>query len=86
MSQDKGAFEWRVRSARGLTGYGAPNNANLQTFLDKMNESMEPGGCNEHLRKSDPMFRYVAGRIVRQSDGQVMAEVGEMKQPAFEVV
>lgn len=79
-------MEWRVRGRRGTTGYGKPTEENLQKFLDTMNASMEPGGCNAHLREDDPMFAYVAGRIVRQRDGKVMAEVGLMKQPAFEVV
>lgn len=86
MTQSKGAMEWRTRGRHGVRGYGAPTEQNLQAFLDSMNASMEPGGCNEHLRKHDPMFRYVAARVVRQSNGQVMAEVGQMEQPAFEVV
>lgn len=79
-------MEWRVRGRRGLSGYGKPTEENLQRFLDTMNASMEKGGVNAHLREGDPMFKYVAGRIVRQSDGKVMAEVGLMKQPMFEVV
>lgn len=79
-------MEWRVRGRRGLTGYGTPTEENLQRFLDTLNASMDEGGCNAHLRDDDPMFKYVAARIVRQRDGKVMAEVGLMQQPMFEVV
>ena len=79
-------MEWRSRSGRGLTGYGVPNNANLETFVEKMNTSFAPGGANAHLRENDPDYSIVAAQIVRQRDGKVMASVGEMTQPLFEAI
>lgn len=73
-------MEWRSRSTRLRTGYGAPTDANLERFVQKMNATMDPGGCNAHL---GPNHHIVSARVVRQSDGKVMATY---QAPAFQVV
>ena len=49
-------------------GYGKPTTANLEKFVADLNASFQPGGVNPL-----PGCRVVTARIVRQSDGQVMA-------------
>jgi hypothetical protein len=46
-----------VLYARGMTGpmawncrtYGNPTAANLDRYIDKYNESLAPGNCNQHI-------------------------------------
>lgn len=53
---------------------GRPSKGAITRFLDSMNESMERGGCNDHMRRADPTCFWSRGRIVRQSTGRVMCE------------
>lgn len=73
-------MEWRARGSRLRPGYGSPTEANLEAFVQKMNASMDPGGVNAHLGCA---HHIVSAKIVRQSDGKVMATY---EAPAFQVI
>lgn len=53
--------------------YGRPTEANAQKYVEKFNESLAPGGCNEHISKAYPTARMIGCRIVRQATGKVVA-------------
>jgi len=55
--------------------HGRPSVYSLKAYLEAMNKAMEPGGCNEHIRKDYPMAKVTGGRLIRQSDNTVKAEV-----------
>jgi len=77
-------MEWRSQ-------YGRPSRQNIQRFVEKTNESMEPGGANSHLGMRGAIY---GGRILDQFNGmEVVAEwedrgiVRDYKsRPAFEVI
>lgn len=52
--------------------YGRPTTANLVKYVEKFNDSVKPGGCNEHLSKVMPDGITGMVRLVRQSDNQVV--------------
>lgn len=55
---------------------GRPSRARLEKDLAAWNKSLVPGGANEHLIRDLGLgFCWVAARVVRQSDGAVMATV-----------
>lgn len=60
--------------------YGKPTVENLKKFRNGMNESMKPGGANDHLSLNDRLGNLC---IVRQSDNKVMALY---IAPLFEVI
>ncbi len=57
---------WRSRE------YGRPSERNLRRELEGYNASLEPGGANQHI---GPQGRAIAGRIVHNVSGAVVAEV-----------
>jgi len=69
------AMTWRVKTQFGIPGYGKPNFDNLVKFIRGYSRSLEKGGSNEHISNSLGYVPYPQwARIVRQSDGHVMAE------------
>lgn len=66
---------WRSRKSGPFPGYGRPTEKNLQAYIAKFNASLEPGECNAHVRDSDPEYKLIAARIVRQEDGEVVASI-----------
>ena len=63
--------------------YGRPTEANIKVYVEKFNESLKPGGCNEHIGKAHPESRMLGATIVRQADGKVMASY---RVPMFQVI
>jgi len=66
--------------AYSVKEHGKPNTDNAKKFRDGMNESLNLGGTNEHLRigQSD----YSKATIIEQSTSNVVAE---FNPPMFEV-
>ena len=66
---------WRVKDQYGIPGNGKPTRENLIKYLRGFVASLKAGGVNEHISKE---LGYVPtpswAKIIRQSDGQVMAE------------
>lgn len=62
---------------------GRPSTKTAEEYVRRFNASLEPGGCNEHLKKSCPMARMLGVKVVRQSTGAVVASYD---LPMFEVV
>lgn len=66
------------------THYGKPTQANLEKWRKAMNASFQKDGCNFHVSQSSGILvHYSSAKIVRQSDGQIMAET---KMPMFEAI
>jgi hypothetical protein len=63
------AQAWEVKTK------GKPTAANIEKYIRAFVESQKIGGCNEHLARSAGFIQVPnCARIVRQSDGQVVAE------------
>jgi hypothetical protein len=77
---------WQVGSHYGIPGNGAPNDANLARYVEAYVASQDPGGANAHILRSLG-HKHVPrwARIVRQSDGQVMASYLAQPVPLFQV-
>lgn len=69
------AFGWSCKR------HGRPSEHNAKRFRDGMNESLEKGMSNEHLKHRQSA--YGTARIIEQSTGDVIATY---KPPMFEVV
>lgn len=68
------ASAWRVKTQYGIPGDGTPNDANLMRYLLAYVNSLKLGGSNQHISKALGYIPYPTwARIVRQSDGHVMA-------------
>lgn len=68
---------WNTKS------YGRPSEKTAREYVEKFNESLEPGKCNEHIRKAYPNARMTGAKIIRQSTGEVVASYAA---PMFQVV
>ena len=66
---------WKSSTRGPYPGYGRPTTKNLQAYIAKFNGSMEPGECNAHLRDSDPEWKLIGARIVRQENDEVVASI-----------
>jgi len=75
-----GGMEWRCRRRGPYSGYGNPTEANLAKWVERFNEALKPGGCNEHL---GDRCRVSSARIVDQFSGTVVATY---TVPMFQVV
>ncbi len=65
--------EWRARKRAGFqTPHGTPSTENLGKYVAKVEESTQPGGCNDHLAKDAP-FTIVEAWIVDQRTKEVVA-------------
>ncbi len=73
----KGA--WQVKAAYGIPGNGQPTAANLAKWVEALESSSRPGGCNAHI---GPLTVFNA-RIIRQSTRQTVATY---RGPSFVVV
>ncbi len=68
------AATWRVKAQYGIPGDGKPTEANLIKYIRAYAKSLE-SGSNVHISKALGYVPYPTwARIVRQADGQVMAE------------
>ena len=63
-----GSMEWRTKD------FGCATQDNLAKWMATFNESLEPGGVNEHLGQGR---RINHAKIVRQAGGEVLASVGD---------
>lgn len=66
---------WNVRGYGQIPGYGKPTMQNLNTYMQKMVDSMEkPDGCNRHVivALGKGAIPYYA-RLIRQADNKLMA-------------
>lgn len=70
--------EWRVGARHGAPGYGRPTVDNLRKYIRKYNESLRPGGANDHIGRRG---RAIGGVVVDQEHGNVV--VAEWKAPMF---
>ena len=68
---------WRLKDA------GYPTDENVRKYIDKFNESLKPGGCNEHISKEFPGCCVTAAKVVNQSTNEVVASY---RTPSFQVV
>lgn len=70
---------WNVKDS------GKPTDANLEAWRVLMNQSMLPGGCNEHVSKSVGFIPHVSKATIRnQKTGKL--NVATAKAPMFEVL
>lgn len=85
-------YALRVRSAGSsstvswsVTRHGAANDRNVVRYLDSLNSSMMPGGCNEHLVAvfGEGAYALSAELRINDVDGEVVAsgvsEVGRLR-------
>lgn len=63
---------WYARKQGQIPSYGRPSPANIRKWIAKHNESLQPGGCNDHLVGKG--LEAVSACIVRQSTNEVVAE------------
>jgi len=73
-------MEWRSRARGPYEGYGKPTEANLAKWVEKFNESLRPGGCNDHVGERAQVTK---ANIVDQFTNEVVATY---EAPAFQVV
>ena len=61
--------------------YGQPTEANLAEYVRRTNESVKPGGCNEHIGRAFGVERsmVIKATIIRQSDNTVMASYKDIQ-------
>ena len=71
-----GMFGWDSRDGRA-------NEANLELWRQGYNESFQVGGVNGPRADSDIIVHISSAKLVRQSTGEVVAEVNA---PAFEII
>lgn len=64
---------------------GRPTDKNAEKFRQRMNDSVQPGGCNDHLKVFGEGIPHFSKVIVRRNErnGQVVAKANA---PMFEVV
>jgi len=74
-----GMFAWDTR--KGLDG--AATEANLERWRQSYNASFQVGGVNGPRADSDIIIHISSAKLIRQSTGEVVAEV---TGPAFEIV
>lgn len=64
---------WRARKTAGVpTCHGKPSTENLAKYVEKVEASTLPGGCNDHLAKDNP-FVITEAWIVDQRTKEVVA-------------
>ena len=80
---------FRMTNMAWKTQYGRPSAQNIKKLVLKMNESIEPGGVNDHLGMTGAMY---GGKVTDQFSGDVVAEwedkgiIRDYKnRPAFQV-
>lgn len=66
---------WRVTSSGGNVGYGKPNYLNIQTYVDKWEQSFREGGCNQHAVKAGEVVKVREARVRNQFTGDTVHEV-----------
>lgn len=71
-----GFFAWNRRD-------GLANEVNLELWRQSYNESFQVGGVNGPINDDDIIVHISSAKLVRQSTGEVVAEV---TGPAFEIV
>lgn len=72
-----GMFGWNGRQD------GAATEANLEKWRQSYNESFQVGGVNGPIAGDDIIVHISNAKLIRQSTGEVVAEV---KGPAFEII
>ena len=73
-----------VRHGWNCKHNGRPTVENLRKFREATNKSYVAGGCNHGLSVAEGVIIQCGdARIVRQSNGNIIAEV---RQPMFEVI
>lgn len=68
---------WHSRKINGTAskGYGLPTDTNLEKWIYAYAKSLELGGVNEHISKSEGAIPYpTSAKIVNQFTGEVVAE------------
>jgi hypothetical protein len=72
---------WQVRAKYGHPGHGQPNAENLGKWRDAFNNSLLPGGPNDHLGLNYWLHEDL--EIFDQNSGRVVATY---RAPMFEVI
>lgn len=73
------------RAAWSTKTSGKPTDANLEAWRKALNQSMLPGGCNEHVSKAAGFTLHVSKATIRnQKTGKL--NVATARAPMFEVI
>lgn len=65
---------WRVKGKYGVRGSGTPNLKNLHEWVVGLELSCLPDGVNKAVFFNYGYCPILSARIIRQSDGEIMAE------------
>lgn len=77
-------FPCSIQMCWFVKNYGPVTNKNLERWIEKYNQSYQPGGVNWHVSERTGIVHYChTAKIVEQKTGEVVAEY---HAPAFMIM